>query len=85
MNAFEELFYFIHNINLKQKVGPSKRQAIITYLVTVESTTAVVESAATTVESTATAVESVDVASVEALPHATNVAIAKIAITFFIM
>jgi len=57
---------------------------IITYLVTVVSTTAVVVSAATTVESTATAVESV-VTSVEAPPQATNAAIATIAITFFIM
>jgi hypothetical protein len=38
-----------------------------------------------TSESTATTVESVATTSVEALPHATNVvAIAKIAITFFI-
>jgi hypothetical protein len=38
-----------------------------------------------TVESTTTAVESVATTSVEAFPHATNVvAIAKIAITFFI-
>ena len=58
---------------------------IITYLVTVVSTTAVVVSAATTVESTATAVESVVATSVEAPPQATNAAIATIAITFFIM
>jgi hypothetical protein len=83
------LSYFIlnliHSVNLKQKVGPSKGQAIYSYLVAVVSAATAVESVATTVESTATAVESVDVASVEALPHATNVAIAKIAITFFIM
>jgi hypothetical protein len=54
------------------------------YLVAVVSTTAVVSAFATNV-STTTAVESV-ATSVEALPpHATNVvAIAKIAITFFI-
>jgi hypothetical protein len=56
---------------------------IITYLVTVVSTTAEVESVATTVESTATAVESV-VAVVDAPPQAARVAIATIAITFFI-
>jgi hypothetical protein len=58
------------------------------YLVAIVSTTAgaAVVSAFTTAESTATTVESV-VASVEAFPpHATNVvAIAKIAITFFIL
>jgi hypothetical protein len=56
------------------------------YLVAVVSATgATAVSAVATAESTTTAVESV-VASVEALPpHATNVvAIAKIAITFFI-
>jgi hypothetical protein len=57
------------------------------YLVAVVSATgATAVSAVATAESTTTAVESV-VASVEALPpHATNVvAIAKIAITFFIL
>jgi len=58
------------------------------YLVAIVSATGAtaVVSAVATVESTATAVESV-VASVEAFPpHATNVvAIAKIAITFFIL
>ena len=57
---------------------------IITYLVTVVSTTAAVESVTTTVESTVVAVESV-VAVVDAPPQATNAAIATIAITFFIM
>jgi hypothetical protein len=53
----------------------------------VSATGATDVSAAATVESTATAVESVATASVEAFPpHATNVdAIAKIAITFFIL
>jgi len=53
--------------------------------ITVSTAGATAVSAVNTVESTATAVESV-VASVEALPpHATNVvAIAEIAITFFI-
>jgi hypothetical protein len=67
----------------------------LNYLLTLPNYLAIVVSAAgatvvstvATVESTATAVESVAVASVEALPpQATNVvAIAKIAITFFIL
>jgi hypothetical protein len=57
---------------------------IMNYLVTVVSTIAAVESVVTTVESTVVAVESV-FTSVEALPQAANVAIATIAITFFII
>jgi hypothetical protein len=63
---------------------PNEWRAIITYLVTVVSTTGVA-TVSTDVESTTTAVESVVAGAVEAPPHATNVAIAKIAITFFIM
>jgi hypothetical protein len=54
------------------------------YLVTVVSTTGVA-TVSTNVESTVATVESVVDTSVEAPPHATNVAIAKIAITFLIM